>query len=150
MCVWTNFLHLNDFFFAVFFFHFFFFFCIKKSKKKWYACLHYYDNLKSCLTNYRVPDKVKGSVLCSDFFHYVLSISALLKGKNFILWMSLMVWDNLKNILFKEHTHTHTPHKSIQLWSVKKSSTQQTSVNHSRWNYPFWPKASCPGWTELA
>ena len=106
LCVWTKFLHLNDFSLAgFFFFTFSFFFHIKKSKKKWYAYLHYYDNLKSCLSHYRVPDKVK-IALCSDFFHCVLSTSALLNGKNFILWMSLRIWDILKSILFKEHTHT--------------------------------------------
>lgn len=45
LCVWTKFLHLNDFSLAgFFFFTFSFFFHIKKSKKKWYAYLHYYDN----------------------------------------------------------------------------------------------------------
>ena len=150
LCVWIKFLHLNDFSLAVFVFFFLFlcFFHIKKSKKKWYAYLHYYDNFKSCLNHYRVPDKVQ-TALCSEFFHCVLSTSALLNGGNFILWVSLRLWDHLRSILFKEHTHTH--HISIYLWNVKKRlGKQQTSVSHSRWKSPFWPESSCQEWTELA
>ena len=134
--------------FLFFFFLFLCFFHIKKSKKKWYAYLHYYDNFKSCLSHYRVPDKVQ-TALCSEFFHCVLSTSALLNGGNFILWVSLRLWDHLRSILFKEHTHTH--HISIYLWNVKKRlGKQQTSVSHSRWKSPFWPESSCQEWTELA
>ena len=89
---------------------------------------------QSCLRHYRVPDKVK-IALCSDFFHCVLSTSALLNGKNFILWMSLRIWDILKSILFKEHTHTS--HKHIPLKCEKRLAKRQSSVSHSVWNSPF-------------